>query len=164
MLDSQAGGHGVDGAVGPCSTTVSPSGDGDPRGEASKRAREAERRMDEKLMWVINIAREDAPDTIKDKVQGEACCSGGGGSSERREWGEGRFPSGLRSVPPRIWDSQVLRVAAAAQRCSRWDRTASVHVVEVTGTEMLHLPQPQSSLSGFLSAPTSGDAGEPQKS
>lgn len=120
--------------------------------------------MDKKLMWVINIAREDAPDTIKDKVQGETCCCGGGGSLERRGWGEGRFPSGLCSVPPRIWDSQVLRDAAAAQRRSRWDRTASVHVVEVTGTEMLHLPQPQSSLSGFLLAPTSGDAGEPQKS
>lgn len=30
--------------------------------------------MDEKLMWVINIAGENAPDTLKDKVQGEARC------------------------------------------------------------------------------------------
>lgn len=45
--------------------------------------------MDEKLMWVINIAGENAPDTLEDKVQGETRCRGGGGSAERRGWGEG---------------------------------------------------------------------------
>ena len=45
--------------------------------------------IDEKLMWVINIAGENAPDTLEDKVQGETRCCGGGGSAERRGWGEG---------------------------------------------------------------------------
>ena len=117
--------------------------------------------MDEKLMWVINIASEDAPDTTEDKVQGEACCCGGGGSASGGSGESGGSPGAPVSLPgpgtPR--SSELLLLLSNAP-----DGTGLVHVVQVTGTEMLHLPQPQSSLSGFLSAPTSGDAGEPQKS
>lgn len=114
--------------------------------------------MNEKLMWVINIVGENAPDSLKDEVQGEAYrCGGKGflGGERRREWDAHR---GFRGATPSIWGSRVLGEAAAAQRCSWWNRTASVHLGKVMGAEMLRLPQPQGSCSAFLSASSRGDA------
>ena len=74
--------------------------------------------MNEKLMWVINIVGENAPDSLKGKVQGETYCCGGKGFRGGERGREGDAHRGSRGATPSIRGPRVLGEAAAAQRCS----------------------------------------------